>query len=153
MNKLIKLGNIGMLLSLLLPLAVSGGPLVVKLTVKHDGKEVPSPAQITLTFNGRSAVVPVQSGKFEVPPGALEARRVTFTADVGDDRIRIYVSGEKLTMEDWTLSVTERHYEDKYQWLIPKGSKIPASCILAFESIRVDPGVVTFAPHCRSKRN
>jgi hypothetical protein len=148
MNKMTKFGVLGMLLLLLLPSAIQGGPVVVKLTVKRDGQEIPGPTQITLTFNNHSVVVPVRSGKFEVPPEAVKARSVVFAANVGDDCIRIYVSGENLTMEDWTLLIAEGRYDDEYQWMIPKGTNIPASCIIAY----MDSGIFTFYPHCRSRR-
>jgi hypothetical protein len=148
-----KLGVVGTLLLLLLPSIAQEGPMVVKLTVKHDGQEKPAPGHVTLSFDKHSVQVPVRDGKFEVPSEAAGAHRVTFVADVGDDHIQISkLSGKVLAMENWTLLLAERRYDDDHQWAVPKGTNIPASCMLVFDSVHADPGTVVFDPHCRSRR-
>jgi hypothetical protein len=95
----------------------------------------------------------VRNGKFEVPPEAIGADKITFVTDVGDDHIQISkLSGKVLVMENWTLLLAERRYGDDYQWAVPKAAKISASCMLVFDSVHADPGTVVFDPHCRSRR-
>jgi hypothetical protein len=127
--------------------------MVVKLTVKHDGKEEPAPDHVTLGFDKHSVQVPVRNGKFEVPAEAAGAQMFMFVADVGDNHIRISrLSSKDLAMERWTLIMAERRYDDDYQWAVPKGTNIPASCMLVLDSPHVDPGIVVFDAHCRTRR-
>ncbi len=129
------------------------GPTLVKLTVKRDGREKPAPNQITLSFNNHAVQMPVRDGKFEVPPEITGALRVTFAADVDGDQIRISELPAKLfSLESWTLLLAERNYPDDYRWAVPKGTDIPASCILVVDSVHADPGTVVLDPHCRTKR-
>jgi hypothetical protein len=153
MTNMSKLGVFGVLLLLLLPSIAQEGPMVVKLTVKHDGQEKPAPDHVTLSFDKHSVQVSVREGKFEVPTEATGAHRITFATDVGDDHIRVSkLSGKVLAMENWTLLLAERRYDDDHQWAVPKGTNIPASCMLVFDSVHADPGTVVFDPHCRSRR-
>ena len=125
--------------------------MVVKLTVRHDGLERAAPEQITLTFDKHSVQIPLRDGTFEVPPQAAGARKISFAARVGDDQILIPdLSGTKLTQENWTLLLAERDYDEGYQWAVPKGSDIPATCILVFDSAR-DRATFVFYSHCRAK--
>ena len=138
---------------LLLPIAAQEGPMLVKLTVKHDGQEKPAPNQITLSFNNHSVQIPVRDGRFEVPSEITSAQRVTFAADVDGDQIRISkLSAKVFSLENWTLLLAERRYPDDYHWAVPKGTDIPASCMLVFDSVHADPGTVVLDPHCRTKR-
>ena len=151
-----KLGFVGvLLLLLLLPSIAQEGPMIVKLTVKHDGQEQPAPDRVTLSFDKHSVQVPVRDGKFEVPPEAASAQSITFAADVGKDHIRISnLPGKVLTLEHWTLLLAERRYHDYYVSAsdVPKGTNIRESCMLVLDSVHADPGTVVFDPHCRSRR-
>jgi len=132
---------------------VREGPLVVKLTVKHDGKDEPPPDQVTISFDSHSAQLPVRDGSFEVPPEFVKADEVTFAAEVGGDHIRITnLRGTMFSMEDWTLVLAERRFDEDHRWVIPKGTDVRSSCILEFESQDADPGIEVFDPNCRSKR-
>jgi len=153
MMRLNTLGVVGLLLLLSLPAATQEGPLVVKLTVKHDGKEKPPPDQVTLSFDSHSAQLPVRDGKFKVPAEFAKAHEVTFAADLGGDHIQITnVSAKLFSNEDWTLVLADRRYGDEYRWVAPKGTHIRSSCILVFESKGKDPATAMLDPHCRSKR-
>jgi len=153
MMKLKKIGVVGALLLLSLPAATQQGPLVVRLTVRHDGKEKPPPDQITISFDGHSAQIPVRDGKFKVPPEFTKANEVIFATDIGGDHILVTnLSGKLFSQEDWTLLLAERRYEQEHQSVIPKGTDIRSSCILVFESQHGDAGAAVFSPHCRSKR-
>jgi hypothetical protein len=127
--------------------------MIVKLTVKHNGREKPAPDRVTLSFDNHSVQVPVRDGKFEVPSEAAGAESVTFAADVGKDHIRISkLSGDMLALEHWTLLLADRRYHDYYVSDVPKGTNIRESCVLVLESVHADPGTVVFNPHCRSRR-
>ncbi len=141
-------------LQLLLPAVAQEQPMVMKLTVKHDGQNVPTPDQVTLSFNNRSVQVPVRDGRFEVPSEATWAQNVTFTAEIGDETIRMFkLPPEVLSLEDWTLLLAEKRYPPDYQWIVHKRrTNIRASCVLVLESVHADPGTGILNPHCRSKR-
>lgn len=127
--------------------------MLVKLTVKHDGQIVPVPDRVTLGFNDRSVQVPVQDGRFEVPSEAARAQNFTFTAEIGDETIRMLkLSPLVLSLENWTLLLAEGRYPADYQWAVRKRINIRASCMLVLESVHADPGTVILDPHCRSKR-
>jgi hypothetical protein len=136
-----------------LPLRAQDEPAVVKLTVKHDGQKKAAPASVTLRFGSQSVEVPVRDGKFEAPPEAVKAEKVTFATNVEGDHIEIPgIAGGFLLEEDWTLLLAERRYDESTQSGVPKGANIRRSCVLVFESVHTDPGQSVFVTPCRSKR-
>ncbi|MGB0035612.1 MAG: hypothetical protein WBP79_09075 [Candidatus Acidiferrales bacterium] len=148
-----KLGVIAVLLLSFFPSAAQDGTTVVKLTVKHDGKESPAPDHITLSFDDHSLQIPVRDGRFEVSPDVTGAQKVTIATDVEGDHIKVSdLSGKMFTQENWTLLLAERKYGEDYQWNVPKGAAIRSSCILVFDSVHTDPGTVAFVRHCRSRQ-
>jgi hypothetical protein len=141
-----------LLLLLAWPLSAQDTPVIVGLTVKHNGKIVSPPGQVTLSFEGHSVQLPVKGGRFEVPTQVIHAEKVTFSFDMNGDRIRIAdIEGWRFTSEDWTLLLADRRYDKDYQWFVPKGAELKSSCILDYESVKTDPGILMFDPHCRSK--
>ena len=128
--------------------------MTVNLKVIHNGRERPAPAEIKVSFGGRSLRIPVREGKFEVPSELVVAQRVTLETDVAGTHIRlVHVNGKDFTQEDWTLRLAERADDDYYAWPGPKGADIPTTCMLELESVHSDPGRVLFEQHCRSKKN
>jgi hypothetical protein len=153
MTTLGKFGALGVLLTLPLPLVAQQKAAVVKLVVKHDGKEKPTPDYVTLSIDKHSVQIPVRAGRFEVPPEFVSAPKVTFAVDVEGDHILVpNLSGTLFTAEDWTILLVERRYDEAYQWAVPKGVVVRRPCILVFESPDTDPGTFVFYPDCRSKQ-
>jgi hypothetical protein len=153
MTLLIRFGAKGMLLLSFVQSATQKQPTIVNLTVIHNGRQRPAPAEITVSFGAHSLRIPVQEGKFETPPEVVAARRVTLEADVEGSHIRlIHVTGEDFTQEDWTLRLAERANDDYYDWPGPKRADISTTCMLEFESAHTDPGRILFQEHCRSKK-
>lgn len=121
----------------------------VTLRVKHDGKTIPPPGQVTLIFNGRSLGVPLRRGQFEVPHAALRAKQVRLLATVGGERIHISgIYGSAFQQDEWTLVLADHQYDTDNQWAVPKGTSVRSSCILVFESKSAE-GTSLFEPHCR----
>lgn len=128
------------------------GAMTVKLTVKLNGKRLPAPRAVTLSFKGRSRTVPVHNGEFGVPALALTAKTVTVSFDASGERIQIpSIREQKLEEESWTILLADTGYGEEYDWLIPKGADIRSSCILEFSSIDSDPGTGVFVRGCRQK--
>lgn len=133
--------------------AAQHSPTIINLKIIHNGRELPCPAEINVSFGGRSLRIPVREGKFEAPPELVVAQRVTLETDIGSSHIRlVHLNGEDFTQEDWTLRLAERANDDYYDWPGPKAADIPTTCMLEFESIHSDPGRVLFEQHCRSKK-
>jgi hypothetical protein len=142
-----------MLLLSFLQSAAQQRPAIVNLTIIHNGRQRPAPAEIRVSFGGHSLRVPVREGKFEAPPELVAAQSVTLETDVEGSHIRlIHVNGKDFTQEDWTLRLAERANDDYYDWPGPKGANIPTTCMLEFELVHTDPGRVLFEQHCRSKK-
>ncbi len=153
MTTLGKFGALGVLLTLPLPLVGQEKAAVVKLVVKHDGKEEPTPDHVTLSIDKHSVQIPVRAGRFEVPPEFVSAPKVTFAVDVEGDHILVpNLSGTLFTAEDWALLLAERRYDEDYRSAVPRGAVIRRSCILVFESPDMDPGRVVFYSACRTKQ-
>lgn len=143
---------VGVLLPLFLSMTAQQEPAIVKLTVKHDGRERPAPDHVTLTFQDRSVRLPIRDSKFEVPIEFLRAPEVTIATDLGRDQIRVTrLSGKLIAYENWTLLLAERRYGEDHQSAVPKGANIRTSCMIVFESAHYDPGVVVFVTSCRKK--
>jgi hypothetical protein len=152
MKNLTRFGAMGMLLLSLVQSAGQQGPTIVNLTVIHNGRKRPAPAEIRASFGAHSLRIPLRDGRFEVPPELTAAPRVTLDTYAEGDHIRItHITGTDFTQEDWTLVLADRAYDDEYQWAVPKGASVRASCMLAFESVHTDPGRVLYERHCRSK--
>jgi hypothetical protein len=133
--------------------AQSAGPVLVKLTVKHNGKEVPTPDRVTLNFDSHVLQILLQNGRFKVPAEVFALKEVSFSAVVDGNRIRTVIPGTKFTQDMWTLLMADRHYDQDYASAVPKGAKVRSSCIMVFESLTTDPGTVQFDPHCRTKNH
>jgi hypothetical protein len=152
MKKLTIFGAMGILLLSSLPSAAQQRSTTVHLRVMHDGHERPAPDHITLSFGDHSLRIPIREGKFEIPPEFVVAHKVTLATDVDGDRIRLSsITGEDFTQEDWTLLLADRAYDGDYQWAVPKGTNVRASCMMVFDSVHSDPGRVLIEQHCRSK--
>lgn len=150
-----KSGLIGTaLISFLLLAARQPANSVIKLVIQHDGKEERAPDHVTLIFDKHSVQMPIQDGRFEVPPEFLSADKFTFTIDLEGEHISVSdLSGTRFMAGDWKLLLAERHYGDEYQRAVPKGAVVRRSCILVFESPDTDPGTFVFCRNCRSKHN
>ena len=149
-----RLRVIGALALLCLPQAAKEGNVVVKLTVKRDGHEQPPPDHVVIIIDKQSVQVPVRRGTFEIPADLATALEVTFTTNVGGDAVRISkLPGKAFTRGSWTLLLAARRYDKDYQWVVPKGAAVRQSCILAFDTLRGDPGTAVFVPNCQSKRD
>ena len=131
--------------------AQSAGPVFVKLTAKHNGKEVPTPDRVTLNFDSHILQIPLQNGRFEVPSPVFEVKEVSFSAIVNGNRIHTVIPSTKFTQDLWTLLTADHHFELDYSSNVPKGAKVRSSCIVVFESLTTDPGTAQFDPHCRTK--
>jgi len=130
-------------------LAAQGKPLTVSLTVKHNGKVVPAPDHVALSFDHRSITMPVQNGRFQVPPEIVSAENVKFSAIADGEQIHTGMKGGKFEDDIWTLILEDRGFDDQFQ-PIPKGIRVRSSCILTFESETTE-GTFLFDPHCRSR--
>jgi hypothetical protein len=129
----------------------SAGPVMIKLTAKHNGREVSGPDQVTLSFDGRVLQIPVKDGEFRVSAEVPMTKDISFSTVVDGNRIRTTIPGSKFTQETWMILLADHHYERDYASAVPKGAKIRPSCILVFESSTTDPGTVQFDPHCRTR--
>lgn len=146
-----KICTVGLLLPLLfLLLAAQSGPATVSLTIKHNGRPVALPPHVTLSFDNQSIDLAIRNGRFEVPPGVLQAKSVTFSTVVEGDEIRAAgINGVKFTNEDWTL-VLEDHRFSKDFAPLPKGTAVRSACAIIFQP-KASEGTVEFVWHCRSK--
>jgi Gram-negative bacterial TonB protein C-terminal len=143
----------GVLLLLSLLPSAAQQSAIVNLKIIHNGRPRPVPDHINLSFDDHSLEIPVQKGKFEVPPEFVAAPRVTFETDVEGSHIRLSdIAGADFTDEDWTVRLAERANDDYYAWRGPKTARIPSTCMLYLESIHEEPGRVYFEEHCRSKK-
>lgn len=124
-------------------------PGFVQLIVKHNGKIVPPPHEVTLTFVGQAVTVPVHEGRFEVPPGVQESKSVTLTAIVGQDQIRIEDIHGSAFIDKWTLVLEDRRFSDEYRYLA-REVKARSSCVLVLET-RKSCGTVQVSEFCRSR--
>lgn len=148
-----RLGALTLLLLLLLPCSAQEGPVIVKLTIRHDGQVKSVPRHVTLTFDNHSARISVRDDKFEVPAEFLRAKKVTFATLLDSEQVRISnLSGREFKYEAWTLLLADHDYDEDYRSSVPKGADIRSSCILVLESVDIDPGAVVFQTSCRSNR-
>ncbi len=144
---------IGLLLFLVLASTAQQKPAnFVNLTVMHDGQEKSSPDQITVTFDNHSIQIPVQEGKFEVPPEVANSKEVTLSIDIEHDHIQVPgIPGIAFERESWKLLLAERSYSVDFQWAVPNGTRIHNSCVLVVDSKHANGWVMT-VPKCRSRR-
>jgi hypothetical protein len=154
MTTLAKIAAAGTLLLPFLQVpAPQPSPASVHLSVIHSGRQRPAPAEITASFDGRSVRIPLRDGEFQVPPEVVAAESVTVETDVENSHIRLTgVHGWAFTCEHWTLRLAERANPDWYFWRGPKRADIPSTCMLGFDSIRLEPPRGLFREHCRSTK-
>lgn len=150
--RLTKLLTLGLVVMQLLPLTLTYGQpnhSFIALHVKHDGKNLPSPEKVTLIFEGQSLTLPVRAGRFEVPPAALRATKLSLLTRLNHERLTISgISASELRQADWTLILADQQYDADNQWVVPKGASVRSSCIVIFESKSTE-GTALFEPNCR----
>jgi hypothetical protein len=152
MKNLTRFAAMGMLLLAFLQSAAQQQPATVHITVIHNGRQIPAPAEIRVSFGGHTLRIPVREDKFEAPPELVAAQSVTVETDVEDSHIRLSkIAGADFT-GSWTLRLAERADDDYYEWPGPKGANIAASCMLELDNGHEDPARVRFEQHCRSKK-
>ena len=140
-----------LLLTAALP-ATQPAPLFVNLKVSKDGKTVPPPPNITLTFAGHSTRTAILNGRFGVPQEIVLAARtdlVEFSANFGTDHVGTSIMAGGFTREYWSLLLTDRHFEDQYQSMIPKGEDPRSVCVFVFAG-KTSESTSMVSPHCRS---
>jgi hypothetical protein len=126
-------------------------PVEIKLTIKYNDRTVAAPDHITLSSPGRVATVTVTNGKFDVPTEISLANTWCLAATIVGSQIRMCsLSRGEFAYENWTLSLADRRYKDS-AYAVPKGAEIRSSCMLVLDSQFIDPGLVVFRTHCRSK--
>jgi hypothetical protein len=126
----------------------SNAPFQVNLLIKHNGKAVSLPAQVTLTWGGHMLQVPLQNGHFVVPAEVTRATSVDFLVTAGKDQMKIEdIHGSKFSFEYWTL-IIEDHQFKGYEYIVPKDANTQSTCVLRFDS-KTSEGVLMANPHCR----
>jgi len=152
MNKFLCFGAVGTLLLTSLQSGSLQKLATVNLTVIQDGHKRPAPNRIKLSFGDHSLQVPVQEGRFQVPPEFVAARKVILETEVGESHIRLTkIAGADFTAKHWMLRLSES-INDDYEWPGPKEADIPASCMLEFDSGHEDSARVLFEQHCRTRK-
>lgn len=147
-----KLGIVSAVLSLAVALAAQQLPIEIKLTVKCNGQTVPNPDRITFSAGSRSLNANVRNGKFGVPADISQAKSWNLILVVKGERITVKnLSKHSFAYEDWTVHLANRHFSEDYASEVPKGADIRSSCLLVFDSQHIDPGLVIFQTHCRSR--
>ena len=143
------------LLAWLLPWVYSGAqdkPTEIRLTVKYNARTVPNPGRIILSAGDDAREITITNGKFDIPWEILHATTFRCSADVVGSHIEmVNLSPSELHYEDWTLLLADRRYPEDYASSVPRGADIRRSCMLVLDSEHLDPGVVIFQNHCRSK--
>jgi hypothetical protein len=125
-------------------------PTFIDFTIMLNGEKQASPCTVTLTFEGRSVKIIVRNGRLEIPAEVLVKDKITFSATVGGDQIRISdIPGAKFENEKWTLVLEDHRFPVEFQPM-PEGAKVRSSCAVVFES-KSNEGTVLLDPHCRSK--
>lgn len=143
-------------LSTCLTLCVCSGaqekPTEITLTVKHNGKTVPNPDHILVSFGDQAQTLAVRNGKLRVPAEISHAKTWSLMARIKRDQIEVRnLSRSALEYDDWTLHIADRHYEGDYSSHVPKGTDVRSTCIVVLNSEHIDPGLVIFQTHCRSR--
>lgn len=147
-----KLGIVSAVLSFAVALAAQQLPVEIKLTVKRNGQTVPNPDRITFSAGSRSLNANVRNGKFDVPAEISQAKNWNLILVVKGEHITVKnLSKANLAYEDWTVLLANRHFNEDYASEVPKDADIRSSCLLVFDSQHIDPGMVVFQTHCRSR--
>ena len=128
------------------------GPVTVSLRIVNNGHKAKLPNQMVLSTGDHSSRIAVLGGYFEVPSQFLTAKQIKLEMSIGGNHIHIsHIRGMDFRKESWTLLLADRVYGEDYQSIVPKGADVRSSCIVVFDSIHTDPGVVLFEKNCRSK--
>jgi hypothetical protein len=146
------LGVLGALLLLSPLLSAQDGAAFLALTVELNGREIPAPDHVKLSYDGQSVQAALREGKFEIPAGAAGAKNLTFEADLDGEHIRIDGIAGPFVHENWKLILADKSYGDDFEWVLKKSKrvKVGSSCILAFEPTDGD-GTFLFVSDCRRR--
>ncbi len=120
----------------------------INLRVKRNGKVVPPPKEIRLSFAGREPAIPVVGGSFEAPPDVLRSGEISIFFRIGRARLHTSVSHAQFTETDWVIKLADKAFEPQYQMNVRPGAAAKSACVIEFSSPDSE-GTSLFDPHCR----